>query len=224
MNWGKSLKNCEKFNFTKKNLIAHVFFNFSGPLWCKWRTYYYFLGIKGVEDPPGITQRRLSQPPITSPQCLWINSFKGIDISSSTVQGLLTCPEMLNNFVPEFLGRPMLRNQVPKIRKKCNFKSTKTHFLQFQKWQKNNFCTWKMFKTTKNTIFGLFFGAKIDFLPFLQIMLFCTFEIALFYTSTSTNVWSNGYSFYISNSSGTSKHTHVSGKWWLQSVKYQNHF
>ena len=26
-----------------------------------------------------------------------------------------------------------------KLEKKCNFKSTKTHFLQFQKWQKINF-------------------------------------------------------------------------------------
>ena len=26
-----------------------------------------------------------------------------------------------------------------KLEKKCNFKSTKTHFLQFQKWQKNQF-------------------------------------------------------------------------------------
>ena len=31
-------------------------------------------------------------------------SFKGIDISSSTVVGLFTWPEMLNNFVPVFLG------------------------------------------------------------------------------------------------------------------------
>ena len=69
-----------------------------------------------------------------------------------------------------------------KLEKKCNFKSTKTHFLRFKKWQKINFGTRKKFKTTKNAIFGLFSGAKIDFLPFLkmQIMCFCTFEIALF--------------------------------------------
>ena len=62
-------------------------------------------------------------------------------------------------------------------------KSAKNHYLDFKKWQKINFCTRKKFKTTKNTIFGLFSGAKIDFLPFLkmQIMCFCTFEIALFF-------------------------------------------
>ena len=47
---------------------------------------------------------------------------------------------------------------------------------------KNPFLHQKMFKTIKHAIFGLFSGAKIDFLPFLkmQIMCFCTFEIALF--------------------------------------------
>ena len=36
-------------------------------------------------------------------------------------------------------------------------------------------------KTTKNAIFGLFSGAKIDFLPFLKLrkMCFLSFEIAL---------------------------------------------
>ena len=73
--------------------------------------------------------------------------------------------------------------QCSKIRKKCNFKSSKTHFLQFQKLHKINFCTRKKFETTKNATFRLFSGAQIDFLPFLkmQIMLFCTFEIALFF-------------------------------------------
>ena len=33
--------------------------------------------------------------------------------------------------------------QCYKIRKKCNFKSAKTHYLHFQKWQKINFCTRK---------------------------------------------------------------------------------
>ena len=44
----------------------------------------YFLGIKGVDEPPGITHSKLSHPPMTSPQCLWMRSLSGTDISSST--------------------------------------------------------------------------------------------------------------------------------------------
>ena len=74
----------------------------------------------------------------------------------------------------------------------CNFKSAKKHYLHLQKWQKSNFCTRKKFKITKNAIFGLFCGAKIDFFwPFLkmQIMCFCTFGIALF--SNFRELWNN---------------------------------
>ena len=72
--------------------------------------------------------------------------------------------------------------QCSKMGKKCNFKSSKIHFLPFQKWQKVNFCTRKKFKNTKNAIFALSSGAKIDFLPFLkwQKVFFCTFEFAFF--------------------------------------------
>ena len=56
--------------------------------------------------------------------------------------------------------------QCSKIGKKCNFKSTKTHFLQFQKWQKINFCTRKKFKTTKNAILNFFLVQKLIFCHF----------------------------------------------------------
>ena len=60
------------------------------------------------------------------------------------------------------------RTQCSKIGKKCNFKRAKKHYLYFQKWQKINFCKRKKFKTTKNAIFGVFSGAKIDFSPFFE--------------------------------------------------------
>lgn len=42
-----------------------------------------------------------------------MSSLRGTDISSSTVHGVLTWPEMLNSLVPEFLSLPKPANQVP---------------------------------------------------------------------------------------------------------------
>jgi hypothetical protein len=41
-----------------------------------------------------------------------MSSFKGIDISSSTVHGLFTCPEIQNNLVPLLFGLPKDANQL----------------------------------------------------------------------------------------------------------------
>ena len=50
--------------------------------------------------------------------------------------------------------------QCSKIRKSAISKVQKKTFLPFQKWQKNNYCTGKKFKTTKNGILELLSGCK----------------------------------------------------------------
>ena len=68
-----------------------------------------------------------------------------------------------------------------KLEKSVISKIQKLVFCYFKNGKKSIFAPENV-ENNKKAIFGLFSGAKINFLPFLkmQIMCFCTFEITLF--------------------------------------------
>lgn len=73
--------------------------------------------IQKTYGTPGMMASKLSQPPRTPPACLSISSFRLILSSSSTVQGLLTCPLMQYSLVPWLFLRPNCVNHSGPLRR-----------------------------------------------------------------------------------------------------------
>ena len=72
---------------------------------------------------------RLSQPPRTPPACFSISSFKLILSSSSTVQGLFTCPLIQNSLVPWLFLRPNWVNHSGPLRRMVGATATVSTFV-----------------------------------------------------------------------------------------------
>ena len=89
--------------------------------------------------------------------------------SSSSLQGpsdSLLLTQRSCNIVAKTISAVCLMHSALKLEKKCNFKSTKTHYLHFQKWQKINFCTRKKFKIAFLVVLNFFLVQKLIFCHF----------------------------------------------------------
>ena len=181
--------------------FCHIcwFFSLSEQLWCAplWKIIKYGKNLATNDEKPSSTCLKPISPwhyglrvPATrvlgthlfTIVCVFFqfNKLHHTEKFVCNIQSLLLCIWFI------YIFNTTIWNTSLKLEKKCNFKSTKTHFLLFQKWQKINFCTRKKFKTTKNALLGLFSGAKFDFFAIFEnannVFLYfwnCTFFLIL---------------------------------------------